>query len=317
MAGSSFTGPLKIKKSDGTRVTFVNADGEVVADIKDTLAEGSIYVGNSSNITSELDASGDGKVLVGDGTTLASVSTSGDATIDKTGLITVTQAAGPFSVGGDLTFPEDVAHEIKVDGQTTADTAGDKLTVEAGAGGATDTGTAGAGGDLELNGADGGSGTGVAATGGAGSNVAITAGDGGNDTEGSAGTGGDGGRVVIAAGSGGTGNTAGSDGYIALNSVVAMGQAVQALSGPGAIDTVSQTTAWTTTGIDAGTLADSGIPGQMKTIFMAGDGGDGTLTPTSLLGYSTITFNDVGDAVQLVWSGTDWIITSNQGCALA
>lgn len=31
MAGSSFTGPLKIKKSDGTKVTFVDASGDIVA----------------------------------------------------------------------------------------------------------------------------------------------------------------------------------------------------------------------------------------------------------------------------------------------
>ena len=30
MAGSSFTGPLKIKKSDGSKVTFVNASGDLV-----------------------------------------------------------------------------------------------------------------------------------------------------------------------------------------------------------------------------------------------------------------------------------------------
>ena len=90
----------------------------------------------------------------------------------------------------------------------------------------------------------------------------------------------------------------------------------QQLSGAGAIDVTSSITMWTTTAADAGTLAD-GTHGQFKTIAMVGDGGNGTLTPTSLLGYSTITFDNVGDSVLLQFVGSDWVVVSNQGCTLA
>jgi len=50
---------------------------------------------------------------------------------------------------------------------------------------------------------------------------------------------------------------------------------------------------------------------------MVVDGGDGTLTGTSL-GY-TITFNDVNDYVELIWDATseEWLILENNGCTVA
>lgn len=93
MAGSSFTGPLKIKKSDGSKVTFVDADGQITGEIADTLAQGSIYIGNASNITSELDISTDTQILVGNGTTATSVAMSGDATLANTGALTISEGA--------------------------------------------------------------------------------------------------------------------------------------------------------------------------------------------------------------------------------
>lgn len=49
------------------------------------LTRGSIIVGGESDVTGKLDAKGDGKILVGDGTDLKSVSISGDATLANTG----------------------------------------------------------------------------------------------------------------------------------------------------------------------------------------------------------------------------------------
>lgn len=91
---------------------------------------------------------------------------------------------------------------------------------------------------------------------------------------------------------------------------------VQALTGAGAISTTTLATELTTTGINALTLAD-GTAGQVKIIVMIADGGDGTLTPTNFGNGTTITFNDVGDAVCLVFVGTDWWIVSNNGCTVA
>ena len=84
--------------------------------------------------------------------------------------------------------------------------------------------------------------------------------------------------------------------------------AQQDLSGAGAINVTSYYTAWTTTGANAGSLADGVVKGQLKKIQMIVDGGDGTLTPTNLAGGTTITFADAGDFVLLIWNSTDWVI---------
>lgn len=80
-----------IKTAAGTDIISVSAAGvaSVNANIQDSLAEGSIYIGNSSGVTSELDVSTDTQILVGNGTTLASVAVSGDVTLANTGAATV------------------------------------------------------------------------------------------------------------------------------------------------------------------------------------------------------------------------------------
>jgi len=93
--------------------------------------------------------------------------------------------------------------------------------------------------------------------------------------------------------------------------------AVQALSGAGAISLNTLHTALTTTGAQAQTLAN-GVNGQIKTITMVADGGDGTLTPATFANGSTITFNDVGDSVMLIYNTTGgWALISNTGCTIA
>lgn len=79
----------------------------------------------------------------------------------------------------------------------------------------------------------------------------------------------------------------------------------QALSGAGAVDVTSAITELTTTGANALTLAD-GVEGQHKFIVMVVDGGDGTLTPTSLAGGTTITFAAVGETAHLLFTAGDW-----------
>lgn len=88
-------------------------------------------------------------------------------------------------------------------------------------------------------------------------------------------------------------------------------------TGAGAISTSAFYTALVTTGANALTLANGTKIGQTKKIRMLTDGGDGTLTPTSLLTYTTIVFNDVNDYVVLMWSGTKWVVIENFGCTLA
>lgn len=90
----------------------------------------------------------------------------------------------------------------------------------------------------------------------------------------------------------------------------------QALSGAGAVSVNTAITEWTTTGADAGTLAD-GEEGQHKYIVMVVDGGNGTLTPSDLTGGTTITFDAVGDSVHLLFTGGSWTIMGQNGVLIA
>ena len=92
---------------------------------------------------------------------------------------------------------------------------------------------------------------------------------------------------------------------------------VQSLTGAGAVDVVNTVTEITSTAADALTLAN-GTVGQVKVITMIVDGGDATLTPTTFAGGSTITFNDAGDSVILVYNTTvGWVAVANQGATIA
>ena len=95
---------------------------------------------------------------------------------------------------------------------------------------------------------------------------------------------------------------------------------VQALSGPGAVNVSTMTTAFTSTGTgDALTLAD-GVAGQLKAIVYVAEtaGADtGVLTPANFGNGTTITFNAVGESVLLQFLGTDWWIVSNNGATVA
>jgi len=92
---------------------------------------------------------------------------------------------------------------------------------------------------------------------------------------------------------------------------------VQTISGAGAIDVVTGVTEVTTTAADAYTLAD-GTVGQIKIIVMKADGGDGTITPVTFAGGTTITMNDVGDSVMLTYATTiGWVLIANNGCTVA
>ena len=86
---------------------------------------------------------------------------------------------------------------------------------------------------------------------------------------------------------------------------------VQNLSGPGAISLTDTVTFITTTGTDAYTLAD-GTEGQIKIIVMKGDGGNGTLTPDNLVGFTAIRFTDVNNSCVLLSGSTGWNILALQ-----
>ena len=91
---------------------------------------------------------------------------------------------------------------------------------------------------------------------------------------------------------------------------------VQTISGPGAIDVTSLHTEITTTGADAYTLAN-GVVGQVKIISMVVDGGDATVTPTTLANGTTITFDAVQDNVTLIYGANGWLPTAVQNAVVA
>lgn len=66
-----------------------------------SLEQGKILRGGSGDVSEEYDASGDGKILVGDGTDIASVAVSGEASLDNAGVVTLDlsgHTAGKLSV---------------------------------------------------------------------------------------------------------------------------------------------------------------------------------------------------------------------------
>lgn len=72
----------------------------------------------------------------------------------------------------------------------------------------------------------------------------------------------------------------------------------------------------TTGGVEALTLAN-GVPGQLITITLGTDGGDGTLTPATKTGFSTIVFADVKDTatLQYVDDTIGWVLVGYYGTA--
>ena len=86
---------------------------------------------------------------------------------------------------------------------------------------------------------------------------------------------------------------------------------VQNISGPGAISVTTGVTFITTTGTESYSLAD-GTEGQFKIIIMKVDGGNATITPTNLVGWTSIRFTDVNNNVQLLYGSTGWNIIALQ-----
>jgi len=108
------------------------------------------------------------------------------------------------------------------------------------------------------------------------------------------------------------GNLAISNGYLRLSSTP------QALTGSGSlvVNTTAAVTYISTTGAATLSFGD-GVQGQEKTLTMIADSGDAVLTPSSPAGFTTITFNDVGDTVRLIFLNSKWRILSNYGATVA
>jgi len=84
---------------------------------------------------------------------------------------------------------------------------------------------------------------------------------------------------------------------------------------------LSRTTSYfSTAAAETATLA-AGADGQVKVFAMAADSGDMVITVTNAgwktSGTGTITFNDIGDAVTLLYTNSKWYCIGNNGCSFA
>lgn len=94
-----------------------NSDlGSAVEVSEVTLAEGNVLLGNASGVGSALDASGDAKILIGNGTTITSVAVSGDVTISNSGAVTIAAGAVELSMLASAISP---SHVVKYAGTFT------------------------------------------------------------------------------------------------------------------------------------------------------------------------------------------------------
>lgn len=96
---SGSTTTIKVKQIDGVGPGTADLLGEALTLAKMAdLARGSVIVGGASNRPTAVDAKTSGRILVGDGTDLASVAVSGDVTLSSAGAV----AIGAGKVTGEM-----------------------------------------------------------------------------------------------------------------------------------------------------------------------------------------------------------------------
>ena len=89
------------------------------------------------------------------------------------------------------------------------------------------------------------------------------------------------------------------------------------LSGAGAIPLTDAIVEWTTTGSNTGSLAD-GKPGQILTVVIVTDGGEGTIVPdTTFTGWATAVLTDDIDTITFFFADTTsgWVIMGTAAAA--
>jgi len=91
----------------------------------------------------------------------------------------------------------------------------------------------------------------------------------------------------------------------------------QSLSGAGAVDITNAFTSLTTTGSAQALTLANGTAGEVKIITHTVDGGSAVLTPTTKIGFTTITFTGVGESAMLVYTSAGWAIVALNGAVAA
>ena len=90
----------------------------------------------------------------------------------------------------------------------------------------------------------------------------------------------------------------------------------QSLSGAGAVNVTNAFTQLTTTAPTQALTLANGAVGEIKIISHVVDGGSAVLTPTTKIGFSTITFTNVGDSCMLVYTSAGWDIVAVNGATV-
>ena len=88
--------------------------------------------------------------------------------------------------------------------------------------------------------------------------------------------------------------------------------APQALTAAGAVNITTPVTTVASSGAITLTLVD-GVQGQIKIIVFITDGGNVTLTPTTMNDGTSLLFEDAGDAAILMWLSTGWQVIGAWG----
>ena len=88
-------------------------------------------------------------------------------------------------------------------------------------------------------------------------------------------------------------------------------KSVENVTGGGALSTTTVVSFISTTGVESYTLAD-GVEGQEKIIIMKADGGNATVTPTNLVGYTSVRLTGVNNSFHLIYGSTGWNIIALQ-----
>jgi len=93
---------------------------------------------------------------------------------------------------------------------------------------------------------------------------------------------------------------------------------VQAYTASGNLTATQSLVEMTSTGANTPTLSD-GVAGQQLQLIYVAEGAPSDsieLTPTTANGFTDLTFNDLGDSCQLVYTSAGWSITGGVGVVI-
>ena len=91
-------------------------------------------------------------------------------------------------------------------------------------------------------------------------------------------------------------------------------KSVENVTGGGALSVSKSVSFISTTGVESYSLAD-GVEGQQKIIIMKAHGGNATVTPDNLVGYTSVRLTGVNNSFHLLYGSTGWNIIALQNAS--